>query len=776
MAPVPYPSASARARQSAIPAVAAVALASAAPFLYCRLHPVAPPVGLLIAVVILLAPVAVSFRLGRRFRHGGDIVILLCVVALSGSAGSMFPAPRPVPVGIPEIFVRCRIGESRGRTVARSVACRHDARWVPIGGAFLVPSWEGSGGSYEGPAFLVSWDEPRLPGLADRGRAGRLSGLRGTLLISERHGALARRGPPGWRLRWRERLRTRIGDSLPEPLQNLMPGFLWGERMAEDAALDRTFRATGTLHLLAISGLHITLIAFLLDFLARVAIRRAWVRLACVAAGLGFYGALVGPLPSVVRALVMGTVFLASRAVGRPGVVGPAWWTSLLACVFFTPEEAVRPGMQLSFAGAAALFLAPRPPHRVLQPVWYSAMAVAATSGILWAHFGETSPMAVVANIAGVPGFAPVLVSMLWGMVWGNPQDALLQSLAWGPANVLSEAWIAPLRMLAPAGERIALRVVPGEFLGLLITAAVFALLLAPRLPAARLRVGACAAAALLAAGCVARCTWHADAPTEVAMLSVGQGDAVLCRSEGRSWLIDTGPPGSDGLQGKRALAPALRSLGVRRLACVVLTHGDDDHCGGLRGLLLAGIGVDTLLVSSHSEYRLSLPRSRVPVVRRLLAPHRLVLPGGVADVVHPYADAPAGSGNEGSVALRVQLDGLRLLLPGDLGKDGEERVLAHAGAWPCDVLLAGHHGSRHSTSQAWLDSLNPRIAVLSSGPRNRYGHPSPETCDRLASSGAAILRTDRLGTIRFRRRDAGWSVGSCRAEAVVAPWNLCYK
>jgi competence protein ComEC len=438
--------------------------------------------------------------------------------------------------------------------------------------------------------------------------------------------------------------------------------------------------------------------------------------------------------------------------------MGTAWWTALLCVVALTPGEVPSTGMQLSFAATAALILRPRLGKR-LDLLFASFAATGATAGILWGHFGETAPLSIVANLIGIPAFTPALISIIWGLAWGNPGNATLQAIAWGPARIFCDCWIRPLALMVPAGEATIVRISSGEATGIIAS-----VLFLGTLALARSRGSRAAAASIAIPGATALLFCVSLAPStvrartcadlEAITLPIGQGDATFIRSgTGRCWLFDTGPGGLDGTRGRRLLAPALRWLGVRRLSGVYLSHGDEDHVGGLRGLLLSRMKIDTLYVSGGTDTRLSLPRARVPPSRTCLAPDEWIESGGVRMTLLWPAKGANTHGNEGSLVLRLAAPGGTLILPGDLGGPAEEGLAAESHTPGATVLLAGHHGSAGSTHDAWLSRVAPRIVFISCGARNKHGHPAPPTIARLRGRGIEFHRTDREGMLVLRWR-----------------------
>ncbi|MFN8549443.1 MAG: MBL fold metallo-hydrolase [Candidatus Eisenbacteria bacterium] len=253
-----------------------------------------------------------------------------------------------------------------------------------------------------------------------------------------------------------------------------------------------------------------------------------------------------------------------------------------------------------------------------------------------------------------------------------------------------------------------------------------------------------------------------------VDVLTVGQGDAILIRAGRARWLFDTGPGGPFD-----PLVPHLLARGCRRLDRVYLSHGDLDHWGGIERLLASGVAVDTLVLPERGLFPASFTAMlraapRHPVVLRSAAGWERTLGAGVrARLVHPIPGREPLSDNNGSLGLMLEAERLttsarddslagrrlRILLIADLERPGEEELLRYGLPAPVSLLQAGHHGSRTSSSDAWLDRLRPRLAFASLAEGNRFGFPHPEMSARYEARGIPLLRTDRDGALAFELR-----------------------
>jgi competence protein ComEC len=249
----------------------------------------------------------------------------------------------------------------------------------------------------------------------------------------------------------------------------------------------------------------------------------------------------------------------------------------------------------------------------------------------------------------------------------------------------------------------------------------------------------------------------------------------VIHFPDGATWLVDAGPADPFGDAGRRWVLPYLRRHGVRRLERLVTTHPDLDHVGGATSVI-RGIGVTTWSSAGPIDDGpawLDLIAAEgpagVPRAERLLAGARLTQGGAAIDVLHPPASWVAAdpyaarlTPNEASIVLLVRWRECRALLTGDLGRPGEDALVRALGdSLQSDLLHAGHHGSRHSSSGAFLSRVRPRHVVVSAGSGNRHGHPHADALERIARVGAVIWRTDRQGAVTARCEPRGWHLSS---------------
>ncbi len=616
-----------------------------------------------------------------------------------------------------------------------------------------------------------------------------------------------------------ENLRLRSGafwhTALPPPQARLARALSLGESRALDREQRDAFRRTGTAHLFAVSGLHLGLVVLLAFALARsgllliapVARRADPGRIAAIVSipvAVGF-ALLAGARPPVVRACVVAVAALTARALGRRAAAPSALSLAAVALTLWDPEDLVRPGFQLSFAAALAFVAVLRPAkadsprsgslpvdvekpmgilartsrsaaRRSLRLLRACAAASAATSPLALVHFGGFSAIAVPANFAMLP-VAAILVPALVAV-------SLLFSLAPGPARVIASA-LGPVlaavedfaRALAdlPVGPVLT---APGSTVAVFGLGAAVLVLLAgrPKLSG----VLAVPAALLLAAG-----PWLTPPPVPpgrltLDLLDVGQGQAALVSfPSGGRWLVDAGGDALHGAEvGTRLLEPALEALGVDSLETLVITHADPDHVIGAP-VLLGRFPVGSLWVTGQGEAEgahpsygetLALARRRgVPVLGTPALCGEREVDGVRVAVLHPCHDPlgwdPGLSFNENSVVLRLTHGSVRMLLVGDLGAEGENVLLRRGADLRADLLVLGHHGSRTSSTPAFLDAVAPAVAAASCGPWNAYGMPHPEVRRALSRRVVQLFRTDRDGAVRAVSDGRDLAISSARTH-----------
>lgn len=583
---------------------------------------------------------------------------------------------------------------------------------------------------------------------------------------------------------------------------------LLAQRGGLDPAIRERFARAGLTHLLAISGLHVGLIAATLLLVARVV--RLSPRVTTLAAGFATLGYVLflGMPHAASRAALQVLLVLAARLMQRPTHPFALLATAALVLLALEPLALLAPGFQLSFAGTAGLLalrarllsaLPTRHARVVREAVATSVAATLATAPIAALHFGRVAPIALVANLAAIPLVAAAVPALALALGMSFVSVPLGHFIA-GAADLLLAGLeaVAAVAAATPGGHAY----VPRDAVGAWVAAAAIAALIAGRLagprwasaaretpagaalaaayadgvagapgtstatppnrgirPAVRRLIAAATAAALLVA-------WPALAlragsgALEIHAIDVGQGDAFAIRTPAGRWmLVDAGPRTKEWDAGRARVVPFLLRHGVRRLDALLLTHPDADHIGGAAAVLEAfdvGAVIDPGVPTGKPLYLSLLQRALEQDVTWLAgrAGREIRLGDVVLTFLHPDgamldARTPA---NHFSVVFLLRYADFRALFLGD-APAAVERMLVdrYATRLRARVLKVAHHGSTTSTSEALLAGTAPEIALISAGRHNRYGHPAATVVQRLRRQGVRIYRTDRQGSITLR-------------------------
>jgi competence protein ComEC len=556
----------------------------------------------------------------------------------------------------------------------------------------------------------------------------------------------------------------------PRPA-GLLPGLVVGDTRSLDPLLAADFKRAGLSHLMAVSGANVAIVV--LGVLWPLRRRRVPRRTQAIVAGAALAGfvVLATPGPSVLRAAVMGAITLLALATGRQRAAVPALATSIAVLVLADPGMARDAGFALSVVATASIVvLAPGWSRRLRERGWprFLADAVAvsgaaglATAPLVAALSGTVSLVSLPANLLAAPAVAPAtvlgLVAALVGPVLPGAGDAFVWLAGW------------PVRWLILVAERCA--AVPDAATGwpagsggavvmtLLLLLGGWALWRFPRWRA--LALAAVVGAAVL--GWPLRQTIRGWPPAQTVLVAcdVGQGDAlVLPTGPGQAILVDSG-------REVTGVDRCLDQLGIDSLPLVMLSHLDADHAGGLAGALTGrSIGVVATGTLPPSD-------TRVPALDRLLARfHRsrvTLVPGerrqvgsAAVDVLAPDPAwaTPNASANDMCLVVRVTSGGLRLLLTGDLSARAEARILDTRADVRADVLKVPHHGSA-DTDPDFLAATDARVALISVGADNTYGHPTQQALTWLAQDAMWVHRTDREGDLAVAGSRQSWGVAN---------------
>jgi competence protein ComEC len=599
-----------------------------------------------------------------------------------------------------------------------------------------------------------------------------------------------------------------LDRALPEPEAGLAAGILIGLRDRVDRDLAAAFTIAGASHVVAISGWNIAIVASTLAALAGGVRRRR--RAMLMALGIVAYVAFVGPSPSVVRAAGMAGVALLARELGRPGSAAAALGWACTVLLLVDPTWVDDAGFRLSVLATAGIIawgtqltarLAGPDPRRVRRWVadilGVSFAAQAATMPIVMLEFGRLSLVAPLVNLIVVPLVPPAMatgaLALVVGVAAGLGLPALVATVVGLPAWVLHAAMVTVVRTgaslplasltLTPPWDQVAAVV----SLVLVLAAARFGDRLLARLRAGRAggeatprssrpaspgrggsrghgseirrsRMPRLAAIALAGAtiGLALVIAHRPDGATRVVVMDVGQGDGILVEgARGSRLVIDGGPDPNRMLTALDERLPPWD----RRIDILVLTHPHEDHVAGLATLVRryrVGRVYEPGMIGPGPGYKAWAETfaNGGPPHGRLSTGDHLTLDSIHFQVLWPDANRvplhPADGGtaiNNVSIVLLGEVDGHRFLLAGDVEQGVDPELIAR-GLPQLDLLKVAHHGSRTASTLPFLQLVRPRVAVVSAGLGNPYGHPAPSTIEHLHEFAGRTYRTDLDGTV----------------------------
>ena len=648
-------------------------------------------------------------------------------------------------------------------------------------------------GSLEAPRTLEGFDYPSY--LARQG-------IRSTMSFPE--AALLDEGLGNPLLRQVHSFRSSMADSLsktvPEPQAALGQALLLGLRDDQPEDVVEQFRATGTSHLLAVSGLHVgILMATSLAVSQRILGRRRQLYLAAPLALVWLYALTAGMSPSVTRAAIMGSVYLAAYALGRPRSVLPALGLAAAVMVALNPNVLWSVSFQLSFAAMAGIALMAEPLAQRLQAplearlgragnplpglravaliVAMTLAATVATLPLVAFYFQRVSLVGIPATVLSLPVLPMVLLTQSAAGAVGLASTTLAQPLEWiawlpsayltsvvglvarAPGAYVETGQTGPLLVWGYFGAllgwyaRDEIRRWWGGWVASIASPTRLPFLHEPAVPRWVLIPVVLAAVLLWAAALTTP-----DGRLHVTFADVGQGDAAFITTPGGQQVLVDGGPGPLG---------AVRLLGSkmpfrdRTIDMVVLTHPHSDHAGGLAEVLHRYDVANVLErevthdSSSYLAWRQSVLEESAEVTHAS-AGQLIALDGGVLiRVIGPPARLLRGTSSDidnASVVLRLEYGDVSFLLTADTFHEGEAALVGSGVPLHSNVLKVAHHGSRSSTSPEFLAQVSPVAAVISAGEDNRFGHPHPETVDALLRyvDRELVFLTQERGSIEF--------------------------
>ena len=587
---------------------------------------------------------------------------------------------------------------------------------------------------------------------------------KGIFLLAYQQGDVSVSKPeelPRWTIpaRIRARMQMLLEHLLPGDVVGFAKALLLGDTTGLDYQTDTALKISGVRHVVAVSGLHISI---LFGLISTITFRKRYLTALLGLPVLALFAAVAGFTPSVVRACIMMALMMLATLLEKEYDGPTALAFAILVLLAVNPLAVTSVSLQLSAASVAGIFLFRERLHNWLMPffgklkkgtakkvlvTWFvgsvsiSLSAMSLTTPLCAAYFGMVSLIGPVTNLLTLwiisLVFYGLMALCLLGLIWSAGGLFLGIILAWPIRLVL---WMSGLL------SRVPMAAVYTQSVYILAWLVFVYLLLAVFLwqKNRRPKILVCCACLGLCMALVASWLEPLSDGCRVTVLDVGQGQSILLQSQGRTYLVDCG--GDREEDTADLIAGTLLSQGISRLDGIILTHYDSDHAGALPYLLTR---LDTdLLILPDTVDALTFPTGQEPVC---YVNQDVKLTFGEAELTI-FGPIYNGSSNENSLCVLFETENCAILVTGDRSDFGERMLLRSHDLPDVDLLIAGHHGSKYSTSQELLQAVTPETVIISAGADNRYGHPHPELLERLADFGCIVYRTDLQGTILYRR------------------------
>ncbi|MEH7303901.1 DNA internalization-related competence protein ComEC/Rec2 [Neobacillus drentensis] len=565
-----------------------------------------------------------------------------------------------------------------------------------------------------------------------------------------------------------------LESQFPGEIASLSAALIFGDRNLFDPDILSAYQKTGIVHLLAISGLHVSLLIAMVYYLGiRLGLTREFM-INFLLVLLPVYVILTGSSPSVIRSAMM--IFLVLLTVKWRVRIRlfplDAISLAFLAYLFINPMVIFDAGFQLSFSVSFVIILSAPVilqgyKRNLTRMLATSLVAQLAALPFLLYHYFEVSLIGIVANMVYIPLFSFLYLPGLYLLFF-------LQLIFGKTPILLTNFFLTIISLANHLIEYLAafslFRFIPGRpnvlilisYIVLLL--AIFYLWESKRFPKRKVYLINFSIFLL-----ISQHSWNWLSPFgEVTMIDVGQGDSILIHfPHGKgTYLIDTGGTlhfaeekwrerAKSFEVGRDVVVPFLKGKGITKIDKLILTHGDMDHIGGtfsiLKEIKVKQILMPDVVEPSQTEFDImkEAKKQRIPVIRVSAGAQWAIEENGFY-IVSPEKNYD-GERNGGSISLIAQIGGVSWFFGGDLDQAGEVKIIKQYPNLHIDVLKAGHHGSKTSSAESFITQINPKAALISVGEKNRFGHPHHEVLERLEKTNTQIFRTDQQGAITYK-------------------------